>query len=94
MAYAHTQEQLARDLVHDARLRQRLLDAVSAGLDSAVTNTHEIRFDYGNQRVEISYDLASAGQVEMSIPEFVAFVQGATTCPERGCVLCRTMRLR
>ncbi|HAM45837.1 MAG TPA: hypothetical protein DCM67_12555 [Propionibacteriaceae bacterium] len=94
MAYAHTQEQLARELVHDARLRQRLLGAVNAGLDSTVTNTHDIRFDHRNQRVAISYELAVGSSVELSIPEFVEFVQGATMCPDTNCALCRALGLR
>lgn len=88
MAYAPTREELARELAHDARLRQSLLDAVSAGRDTAMTNLHEIRFDHEHQRVAIFYELASADPVEMSIAEFVAFVQGATNCPDRNCRMC------
>ncbi len=43
---------------------------------------------FAHTREELARELASADPVVMSIAEFVAFVQGATTCPEKNCRMC------
>ena len=88
MSAEEIRERLGYDLIHDARLRQRILDAITQGRDSANTNTHSIVFDHGRQWASVTYDLSNDAPVEYSLSDFADFVRASNTCTAKSCRRC------